>query len=82
MTEETITLLKRLRTFHNGTYAKAIDEAIASAEPKKGKWKVFYDDDSPQDGFEACSECGFIRYHEDIFPRNYCPNCGAKMEVE
>lgn len=26
--EEAITLLKKLRTFHNGTYAKAIDMAI------------------------------------------------------
>ena len=32
MTEESIKLLKQLRTFHNGTYAKAIDEAIASVD--------------------------------------------------
>ena len=35
---------------------------------KKGKW---IDDN--------CSECGFYVHHGDM--RNYCPNCGAKMEV-
>lgn len=34
MTTESIKLLKQLRTYHNGTYAKAIDEAIALAESK------------------------------------------------
>ena len=36
-------------------------------ERKKGKW---IDDN--------CSECGFYVHHGDM--RNYCPNCGAKME--
>ncbi len=27
-----------------------------------------------------CSECGWS--HSLMIPRNYCPNCGAKMEVE
>ena len=57
--------------------ADAIEELTMT-----GKWKVFYDDDAPQDGFNACSECGFIRFHDDIFPRNYCPNCGADMRKE
>ena len=34
--EEAITMLKKLRTFHNGTYAKAVDLAIeALSEPQK-----------------------------------------------
>ena len=35
--EEAITLLEKLRTFHNGTYAKAIDMAIKAlqAEPEE-----------------------------------------------
>ena len=27
---------------------------------------------------ERCSECGCYVYHGDV--RNFCPNCGAKME--
>jgi len=27
--------------------------------------------------YYKCSECGY----EDGYPPNYCPNCGAKMEV-
>lgn len=30
--EEAITLLKKLRTFHNGTYAKAVDLAIEALQ--------------------------------------------------
>lgn len=29
---------------------------------------------------DNCSECGQYVYHGDA--RNYCPNCGAKMESE
>ena len=29
-------------------------------------------------GEETCSECGYIHKAEGT---NYCPNCGAKMEV-
>lgn len=75
MTEETITLLKKLRTFHNGTYAKAIDEAIASAEPKKGTWV-----DYSEDGFVECPFCGSATNcdgnKEEL---HFCFSCGADM---
>lgn len=29
---------------------------------------------------DNCSVCGFCVHHGDA--RNYCPNCGAKMEVD
>lgn len=29
---------------------------------------------------DTCSECGQYVYHGDS--RNYCPNCGAKMDEE
>ena len=39
----------------------------AQPEPKRGRW---IDDN--------CSECGQYVYNGDA--RNYCPNCGARME--
>ena len=41
-------------------------EDTIEPERKKGEW---IDDN--------CSECGFYVHHGDM--RNYCPNCGAKM---
>lgn len=29
---------------------------------------------------DKCSECGQYIYHGDM--RNYCPNCGAKMDAD
>lgn len=59
----------------------------ADAEPvKHGKWEranlsVYEEDDS-----YICSVCGNIWMFIDGTPKennaNYCPNCGAKMEVE
>ena len=59
----------------NGDYHKAYKayrhrlEILPSAqpEPKTGRW---IDDN--------CSECGQYVFHGDA--RNFCPNCGAKME--
>ena len=38
--EETIKTLKKLKSFHNGSYGTAIDEAIKALEqqPKTGEW--------------------------------------------
>lgn len=47
--------------------------------PKRGKWIY-----KPKDAIEMmftlpkCSVCG----HESSDANNYCPNCGAKMEVQ
>ena len=59
----------------NGDYCKAFKkykyelENLPSAQPKPktGRW---IDDN--------CSECGQYVFHGDV--RNFCPNCGAKME--
>jgi hypothetical protein len=46
----------------------------------KGKWI----DDSKEDSYYAnCSHCDYqIDTHYERGYLNYCPNCGAKMEVE
>jgi len=42
-------------------------------ERKTGKWHV--------EGFNVwCTNCGFHPTAIEVF--NYCPNCGAKMEVD
>ena len=50
---------------------QAIEKQMSSIQPKQktGRW---IDDN--------CSECGQYVYHGDA--RNYCPNCGAKMESD
>ena len=53
---------------------KALEET-----PKTGKWNMCYDDDAPQDGIWFCSVCGYARLVDDIFPQNFCPQCGARM---
>ena len=45
-------------------------EAQMKAKPKHGRWT---EDDT-------CSICGQYVYYGDA--RNYCPNCGAKMDAQ
>ena len=47
LTEEEMRLLKKLRSFHNGSYAKLLDKLVASAQPE------------PQ--WIPCSECMYWR---------------------
>lgn len=62
---------------------QGIIRTIPTAEPKKGHWIGI--SDGYADGYPVydqweCSCCGVIE--EDDEPTwNYCPNCGAKMEV-
>jgi len=62
--------------FYYKPLIKKIIETIEqdAIEQKIGHWR---DTGSGQE----CSECGEIQYGYDSF-RNYCPNCGAKMESE
>ena len=53
-------------------------DALPSAQPKKGKW-ISLDDfrgKYNENGYK-CSECD---EHSD-YKENFCPNCGARMEV-
>lgn len=50
--------------------AYCMDEATVEVElVRHGRWID-----------ECCSECGQYVYRGDA--RNYCPNCGAKMDAE
>lgn len=50
---------------------------LPSVTPKQkvGKWEEL------PNGYE-CSECGILRAKGRTGKYNYCPNCGAKMEVD
>lgn len=48
-----------------------IANGVEYVEPKKGKWIEQYP-------FQICNQCG-KGYHKRY---NFCPNCGAKMEVD
>lgn len=57
-------------------YGDDIDNApTIEVDPvRHGYWK---ETDDPM--FRACSVCGYLEW-EGLW-NNYCPNCGAKMEV-
>ena len=57
----------------------ALDLAIKALEqqPKTGHWIRQTDD---YHDYYECEYCGIAVGLDDI--RNYCPNCGAKMESE
>lgn len=61
--------------------AKAIIESVPTIDPvKHGKW-LNTSTDIPNLLMNVCSECGF-QYPSAIRPRfNYCPNCGARMDL-
>lgn len=69
-------------TFYNGLEVArkiAHDMDAADVAPvRHGRW-----DNSKASFGEMCSECKFIVWWDDDGPHkfNYCPNCGAKMEV-
>lgn len=48
---------------------------------RHGRWKEIktYDEDGYYVFEYKCSECGYI---EPFGTGNYCPNCGAKMDLE
>lgn len=60
-----------------GAYASEIlrnAPTIEAGSVKHGKW-IF-----ACDGIIMCTCCKEAYCSAPIFPRNYCPNCGAKMD--
>lgn len=65
--------IERYRVFDVINGAPAVD-----AEPvRHGKW-VYHDDDMMP--YKSCSLCGCEAF--DLHGANYCPYCGAKMDME
>ena len=80
--------IDRLTEYGNGRAVFiSVGEAIirieqlpsAQPEPKMGKWKRHYCEDGNPDGWQ-CDKCKEWYYFGQTLP-NFCPNCGAKMEV-
>lgn len=77
MNEQTISNLKKLKSFHNGSYGADIDRAIQALEqqPKMGEWLSNPLADYAGEGYFICSKC-----ENDVYDAtDYCPNCGAWM---
>lgn len=74
--------------FANNTKDKTIDANDIMRFPsveKTGKWIDGWRSglDGTRYWYRACSECGYERDDDDAEKdTNYCPNCGARMEVE
>lgn len=47
-----------------------------------GKWEQCFEDWRKQMEGDKCSNCGFEHYGSSISHYHYCPNCGAKMDLE
>ena len=57
---------------------KVVALPVVDAEPvRHGKW-VYHEDDIMS--WNSCSLCGCEAF--DLHGANYCPNCGAKMNLE
>lgn len=70
----------------NGRIREAIEQLPSAQPERKGQW-IECDHEKWVIGVHAlrCSECngGYHLNNEmTIYYWNYCPNCGAKMEVE
>ena len=62
----------------------SIENRLAAdvAPVRHGRWEQCFEDWRQQIEGDKCSVCGFEHYGTSIRNYNYCPNCGAKMDLE
>lgn len=53
---------------------------LLKREPREGHWIKFVENNR-QHKIE-CSKCGYTEPEYATFIRNYCPNCGKRMQTE
>lgn len=77
--EEVIKQLKYCKSIHNGSFGPALKIAIKSLEqePKTGQWIKFVVNGQHK---IKCNKCDYTEAEYITHIRNYCPNCGAKMQ--
>ena len=62
---------------------KSFETATLETQPTRPTGRWIEKEDYNLDTYYECSECGADYCIEgDILIHKYCPNCGAKMEVE
>lgn len=74
--EEAIKQLKKLQSFHNGSYAPAIDKAIEALKEERPQGEWIEKQETPASVSYYCSNCKM----SDLPVLPYCPWCGAKMK--
>ena len=73
--------------FVNGEWRDDNGNAIEIYRVRHGRWETMHYEGGILDGtnFDKCSVCGYERIFEDEKLKtafNYCPNCGALMDLE
>lgn len=87
--EEAIEILSDMRAEYNifsddeeeATRYRALSWAIQALNERTGRWIVHMQRGNRSDREQkTCSKCGMTFVDLDV--ANFCPNCGARMEVE
>ena len=73
-------LLGVIEDNHGNDYDEALKTAIKFLKVKSGTWKK-----ENRDGVEytaVCNKCGYSTFWSDTQYFNFCPSCGAFMNIE